>query len=150
MKYLSSELEYLIRTGLIKQYHQASNQAVLKGLLFISPKHITRNLVHKELFYTRNITYNYDHIWHSIFRETIQLIKTLTDNAHLHNQRIKALELYFPEVQKGNYYGSNFANLKYNRKTEGYRAATEIAKLLLLNFHPDLKFWHKSYSCPYV
>ena len=132
-----SELEYLIRTGLIKQYHPVtSNQAVLKGSLYF-PKHITHNLVHKELFYTRNITYNYDHIWHSIFRETIQLIKTLTDNAHLHN-RIKALELYFPEVQKRTITAQTFANLKYNRKTEGYRAATEIAKLLLLNFHPDL------------
>ena len=65
------------------------------------------------------------------------LSKTLTDNAHLHN-RIKVLELYFPEVQKRTITAQTFANLKYNRKTESYRPATEIAKLLLLNFHPDL------------
>lgn len=132
-----SELEYLIRTGLVKQYRKESrNQTALKGSIDF-PGHLAKNLVHKERFYTKTNLYDYDHIWHAIFSQTINLIKVLSRSTNLHN-RIGALELNFPEVTLCRITESTFADLCYNRKTEAYRVAIEIARLLLLGFHPDL------------
>lgn len=132
-----TELEYLLRTGLIKQYRkQASNQTALKGAIDF-PRHLAKNVIHKELFYTTTNSYDHDHIWHSIFSETIKLIKLLSQNVNLHN-RIGALDLNFPVVSPRQITEKTFIKLSYNRKTESYRPAIEIAKLLLLGYHPNL------------
>lgn len=132
-----TELEYLIRTGLIKQYRkQASNQKALKGSIDF-PRHLAKNLVHKERFFTTNSIYDYDHIWHAIFNKAISLIRLLSQNVDIHN-RIGALYLNFPEVSSCQINEKTFQNLSYSRKTESYRPAIEIAKMLLLRFHPDL------------
>ncbi|MDD2230735.1 MAG: restriction endonuclease [Candidatus Cloacimonetes bacterium] len=132
-----TELEYLIRTGLVKQYRKETrNQTSLKGSIDF-PGHLTKNLVHKERFYTKTSLYDYDHIWHSIFSQTIKLIKVLSGSTNLSN-RIGALELNFPEVSLCRITERTFTDLVYNRKTEAYRVAIDIARLLLLGFHPDL------------
>ncbi|MDD4310596.1 MAG: restriction endonuclease [Candidatus Cloacimonetes bacterium] len=132
-----TEVEYLVRTGLVKQYRkQTLNHTALKGSLDF-PGHIAKNLVHKERFYTKTSVYDYDHIWHTIIRQTIDLIRILSQNTDLHN-RIGALNLNFPEITPVRISEQTFNNLIYSRKTESYRAAIEIARLLLLSFHPDL------------
>lgn len=132
-----TEVEYLIRTGLVKQYRrQTLNQTALKGSLDF-PGHLSRNIVHKERFYTKTNIYDYDHIWNSILRQAIDLIRVLSMNNDLHN-RIGALNLNFPEITPVRISEQTFNNLIYTRKTESYRAAIEIAKLLLLGFHPNL------------
>ena len=132
-----TEVEYLVRTGLVKQYRkQTLNHTALKGSLDF-PGHLARNLVHKERFYTKTSVYDHDHIWHSIIRQTIDLIRMLSQNTDLHN-RIGALNLNFPEITQVRISEQTFNNLIYTRKTEAYRAAIEIARLLLLRFHPDL------------
>ncbi|NCU27861.1 hypothetical protein EOM86_14275 [Candidatus Nomurabacteria bacterium] len=109
----------------------------LKGSLVFS-KHIQKNTVHQERFYTRYCTYDTEHILHIILYKTIKLIKTLTTRADLHN-RIGALELGFPEMPDRPITENTFSKLIYSRKTEIYRNAVEIARMLLLNYHPDLK-----------
>lgn len=132
-----TEVEYLIRTGLVKQYRrQALNQTSLKGALDF-PRHLSQNLIHKERFLTHTSVYDQDHVWHRIISQTISLIRLLSQNTQIHN-RIGALELNFPQVSNQRIYERTFDRLVYSRKTEGYRNAIEIARLLLLGFHPDL------------
>ncbi len=132
-----TEVEYLVRTGLVKQYRkQTLNHTALKGSLDF-PGHLSRNIVHKERFYTKTSVYDHDHIWHTILRQTIDLIRDLSQNADLHN-RIGALNLNFPEVTPVRITEQSFNNLIYTRKTESYRVAIEIARLLLLRYHPGL------------
>ncbi|PKN78174.1 MAG: restriction endonuclease [Candidatus Cloacimonetes bacterium HGW-Cloacimonetes-1] len=132
------EVEYLVHTGLIKCYRKTeSNTTALKGSLVFS-QHIQKNIVHQERFYTRYSTYDTEHILHIILFKAIKLIKTLTSRAELHN-RIGALELGFPEMPEKPITESTFTKLIYSRKTEIYRNAIDIARLLLLNYHPDLK-----------
>jgi len=133
-----AEVEYLIRTGLIKQYRrQSQNRSSLKGSLDF-PRHLTRNLVHRERFFTNSSVYDQDHLWHQILSQTIDLISLLSQNSHIQN-RIGALKLSFPEVSPQKISERSFDSLVYSRKTEGYRTAMEIARLLLCNYHPDLK-----------
>lgn len=132
-----TEVEYLIRTGLVKQYRrQTQNQTSLKGALDF-PNHLSKNLVHKERFYTRSSVYDHEHIWHRILRQAIDLIRAISQSADIHN-RIEALNLNFPELSPIRINQQTFDGLVYSRKTEAYRTAIEIAKLLLLRFHPDL------------
>ncbi len=53
--------------------------------------------------------------------------------------RIAGANIAFPEVSDLSVNEDTFFGISYNRKTEGYRLAIEIARLLLLNFHPDLE-----------
>jgi len=131
-------LEYLIHTGLVKQYHQQTrNQTALKGALDF-PRHLSKNLVHQERFFTTTSVYDHYHIWHDIFSQTIKLISLLSRNSELHN-RIGTLQLDFPEFPQHKMTERSFSNLCYTRKTESYRKAIEIARLLLLSFHPELE-----------
>lgn len=132
-----NEVEYLLHTGLIKQYRKKeSNATALKGSLQFSQQ-IQKNLIHKERFYVRHTTYDVEHKLHLILYRTICLLKQINTNANL-NSRIGALFLHFPEMPSIKITELTFDRIVYNRKNNGYKKAIDIAKLLLLNYHPDV------------
>jgi 5-methylcytosine-specific restriction enzyme subunit McrC len=106
----------------------------LKGCLQFE-KHIQQNLTHQERFYVRHTTYDVEHKLH--FYKTIRLLKQINTNTGLHS-RIGALLLHFPEMPDVNVSETTFDRLVYNRKTQSYKKAIDIAKLLLLQYHPDV------------
>ena len=114
-----TEVEYLIRTGLVKQYRrQAQNQTSLKGSIDFM-RNLSQNLIHKERFFTKTSVYDQDHVWHRIISQTISLIRLISQNTQIHN-RIGALELNFPQVTSQRISEKTFNKLVYNRKTENY------------------------------
>ncbi len=132
-----SEVEYLLHRGLIKKYRkQEGNQMALKGSLQFS-KHIAQNLVHKERFYVRHTLYSTEHILHEILFKTIKLLANTNTNPVLKG-RIASLMLNFPEMKDCKITASTFDKLVFDRKNKPYEKAIEIAKLLLLNYHPDV------------
>jgi 5-methylcytosine-specific restriction enzyme subunit McrC len=57
-----SECDKLMHEGLIKKYrHETSNVTALKGSIQFSG-HIKHNLIHKERFYTKHQTYDFDNL----------------------------------------------------------------------------------------
>lgn len=131
------EVEYLQHNGLVKKYHQKEgNVTALKGTLQFS-KHIQQNLTHKERFYVKHVTYDVYHNLHSILYKTIRLLKHINTNQAL-SGRIGSLLLNFPEMSDINATDSLFRKNVFNRKTIIYKKSIEIARLLLLQYHPDV------------
>lgn len=132
-----NEVEYLLHSGLVKKYRQTeSNVTSLKGSLVFS-RDISQNLTHRERFYVHHSTYDIEHQLHFILYTALKFIRQINTNASLHS-RIGALLLYFPEMPVIKVSEATFNSIIYNRKTEGYRTAIEIARMLLLQYHPDI------------
>ena len=132
------ELEALMKKGLIKKYksHQ-SQQKALKGALVFSEQ-IKRNLIHKERLFVRHQTYDKNHLLHQILHEALLLIDRL-DTGGVLKDRIGRLLLDFPKVDSRKIKTDDFERINNSRKHAPYERSLEIAKLLLLNFRPDLK-----------
>ncbi len=131
------ELEYLLHNGLVKKYRQKEgNVTTFKGNLLFN-KHIQQNLIHQERFYVRHSNYDVEHTLNFILYKALKLLKNINTNNTLHS-RIGVLLLYFSEMPDIKVSESTFEKLVYNRKNQHYKKAIEIAKLLLLKYHPDV------------
>lgn len=131
------ETEYLLHTGLVKKYRKKQgNVTSLKGCLQFG-KHIQQNSTHQERFYVRYTTYDNNHLLHAIVYKTICLLKKINTNGALQN-RIEVLLLHFPEMNEVKISPAIFEKLTFNRKTQSYKKVINIARLLLLQYHPDV------------
>lgn len=132
------EVEVLLHKGLVKKYYKTDkNNFALKGSLLFG-KHLQKNLVHKERFYVRQTTYGKEHLLHQILFKAVLLLKQINRNETLRG-KIGSLCLRFPEMKSIKVTAATFDKIVYNKKTAPYQNAIEIARLLLLNYHPDLK-----------
>ena len=135
------EVEVLLHKGLVKNYRkQDGNQFALKGALQFG-KQIQHNLTHQERFFTRHTVYDRQHPYNQVLLKTIHLLSIINKNIFLQG-RISALLLNFPELPDIKVSDIFFNKLQYNSKTEPYRKAMNIARLLLLNYHPAMKGGH--------
>lgn len=131
------ELNYLKRRGLVKMYRsRQGNQMALIGSL-MTAKHFGQNAVHKERFFVQDTVYDREHELHAILYKALQLVQRIHTNPELSGP-LGALFLDFPEQKDIHISETLFDKIRLNRKTESYRKALEIARLLLLNFHPDV------------
>jgi 5-methylcytosine-specific restriction enzyme subunit McrC len=136
------EVEYLLHRGLVKKYRKKSgNLTALKGRLLFSEQ-INKNITHKERFYTAHTTYDTEHLLHFILFEALQVLMIVNTNSIL-TSRINSLRLNFPEMQRVKLNALSFDKVTFNRKTEAYKKAIQIARLIILNYHPDLRKGNK-------
>jgi 5-methylcytosine-specific restriction enzyme subunit McrC len=70
--------------------------------------------------------------------KAVSIVSSLSDSPDIQD-RIKSINMNFPEVDELQVDESLFQQLEYNRKSEKYREALEIAKLLILNYSPDVQ-----------
>ena len=134
---LVQECEQLLRRGLVKKYRQTSgNIKSLKGSLQFA-SHIKENIVHQERFYCRFTTYDIENVFNQILYQALLLIEHINTSPLL-TGRISYLLLSFPEMENIKVTEATFSKLILNRKTAHYSKGIEIARLLLLNYHPDV------------
>jgi 5-methylcytosine-specific restriction enzyme subunit McrC len=131
------EVEILVRKGLIKQYRkETKNTKALKGKLDFTG-HIRNNSVHKERFYTTHQVYDSNHLLHQVLSKALNIVDQFTKGSRLHDLS-KRVSLSFPEVETKNISEQKLNSLKLNRKTSSYSYALELARLIILNYSPDI------------
>ncbi len=133
-----NEIQLLIHQGLIKQYYkETSNVKALKGKLEFSG-HLSKNLVHKERFFTTHQVYDKDHLLHQILGQALSIIETFSKGTYLYS-KCKTIQLNFPEVKTIQVNEITFSQIPKNRKTAPYDTALAIARLIILNYAPNIK-----------
>lgn len=133
-----TQTESLLHKGLIKKYKKKqSNKTALKGKLVFS-KHITQNLIHAERFYVEDNEYNQDNVFNFILQAAMECIIKIDPLFHV-THKAKSLLTILPECTPLKISESLFSRLKFDRKTEHYKTAIELARIILLNYHPDVK-----------
>lgn len=138
LQYFLQETEILLYQGLAKKYRSIiSNQTALKGKLLVHQQ-VTKNLVHAERFYVQHQVYDRDNVFNRILLETLHCIQSLNVSMSLSRQCDKLL-LDFPECSALTVSSKLFQNLCFDRKTQRYQRAIELARIILLNYHPDLR-----------
>lgn len=131
------ETETILHKGLIKKYRKVvGNQNSLKGNIVFS-KQILYNISHQEKFFINYSVYDKEHQFNKLLLKVLKLLKLINKNQDLQS-RINALLLNFPELPNIKTDETFFNKISYSRKTEPYKQAIEISKLLLLNYHPDI------------
>lgn len=146
---LVRELEGLLRRGLIKRYRRvSSNATALRGRLQLA-QHLRENIVHKERFRVEHDQYDRQHQVHEILFAALQLVMARNRSPVLWG-RLAALGLDFPEQVPIRITTGLFEALPIDldaavpkcigaRKLAPYVRALQIARLLLLNDHPDVR-----------
>lgn len=133
-----SELEKLMHLGLVKKYKQVKgNQKALKGSLKFAD-HIQQNLIYKTRFFTSYQVYSQDHLLHQILLCALKILKRINRN-HLLVDRINRVLFLLPEISQKKITAAHFKQIVLNRKTVPYAEVLKIAKMLILNFAPDIK-----------
>lgn len=132
-----NELQLLIRQGLVKKYYKEKrNIKALKGKLEFA-EHINKNLIHKERFFTSHQVYEKDHLVHQILGQALTIVEQMSNGSYLYS-KCKTINLDFPEVKKIKATSSTFNSLPKNRKVVPYKTALEIARLIILNYAPNI------------
>ena len=135
IKRFLDEVYGLLNRGLVKCYHKdEGNRKALKGKLLLG-EHLRRNFIHKERFYVRYTNYDFEHIMNCLLRQALEVVATVSQNTNIRGRAISTL-FNFPELKEIPVSSQLFDNLVFDRKTEDYRMAIKLAKLLLLHTVP--------------
>ncbi len=120
-----SEVEKLLHKGLIKKYRsKTGNILALKGQLQFS-KNIQLNLVHQERFYSKHQTYDHEHLINQILLKALSILSGIVRNPLL-TDRIKKIQLNFPEIKEINISAEQISSIILNRKSLDYKDAFKL------------------------
>lgn len=133
------EVEVLVHKGLSKKYLRRRKQTrSLKGKMLFS-ENLQKNLVHKEHFFTEHTIYSSDNIYNQTIKKGLEVISKLNCPAYL-KDRAMGLSVFFQSISTpGIIKDKAFEQLKVTRNTEKYKGALDIARLIILNYSPDIK-----------
>jgi len=136
-EYFLREVEQLIHRGLIKKYRkETSNVKSLKGKLDFAGN-IRHNLVHKERFYTTHQVYDVNHPLHQLLNLALSIIDQFSKGTKIADF-CKRIIMSFPEVDPISVNLQLLSSIKLDRKSAPYERAFELAKLIILNYSPDI------------
>lgn len=133
-----TETETIHKHGLRKNYRSnEENLNKVKGkILFTS--HIRKNAFHRERFYVSHEVFDADNGLNQILLKALLIMKGVVHNPNF-DVRINKLLLSFEDVSDKNITEKTFEKLRFDRNTERYRQAINLAKLIILRYSPDLK-----------
>lgn len=137
-EYFLAELEKLIHQGLVKRYRKnTGNVKALKGKLDFAGN-IRHNLVHQERFYTTHQVYDVNHRLHQVLQHALEIVSQFSRGTLL-SDRCGRTRLAFPEVSAIRPTAALLEQIHLDRKMAPYERALQLAKLIILNYSPDIE-----------
>lgn len=139
LRHFINECDEVLRRGLVKTYRrQKANVGALKGRLIFA-SHVRENSVRRDRFFTEHQVYDQGHLANHVLLEALQVVQRVAVSADLRSKASRLL-LRFPELPQGRVLNAaTFERLGSGRKLAHYQDALGLAKLILLNFSPDLR-----------
>lgn len=132
-----NEVDSVIHKGLIKKYRkEEGNVNFLKGKLNFA-KNISKNIIHQERFFTEHQVYDSNHLIHQILKKALNILAKIATQPFIIGDCQKSL-LYFENIKDIEVNEKTFEKIILNRKTEHYKDALFWAKMIILNYSPDL------------
>lgn len=136
------EVRDVVHGGMVKGYRQQhGNLSALKGSIDF-PRHLSQNLVRRDRFYTRHTVYDRDKLHNQLLKKALCILDSTARNPHIASEAAD-LGLHFEEVSDLRVTPDTFRRLTYSRNTERYRTALQLARLIILNYSPDLRGGHE-------
>lgn len=133
-----AEVDELVHHGLVRKYRQnRGNLPALKGRILF-PQHLSRNLVHRERFFTEHVFYDRNNPFNQILRVALGVLARVCVNPHL-AALARNCALAFQEIDEITVTERTFDRLPHMRNTERYRRALQLARLIILNYSPDVR-----------
>lgn len=131
------EIDILVHKGLIKKYRkQNRNTKALKGKLEFAGN-IRHNIIHKERFYTTHQVYDSNHLLHQVLQKALTIVSQFTKGTRLQDATNR-IQLNFPEVDNRSITAKQLNTIQLNRKSNSYKTAIDLARLIILNYSPDI------------
>ncbi len=109
----------------------------LRGKLLFDLQ-LGNNALHKERFACRRTIFDHDNLVNSVLKCGLGLVRRVTSNSAL-GGGARQLLLAFEGVTDQAIAAGSFDRIKWDRKTERYRQAIAMARMIILGFSPDLR-----------
>jgi 5-methylcytosine-specific restriction enzyme subunit McrC len=133
-----AEVEDLVHHGLVRKYRQTRGDLpVLKGRILFQ-QHLSRNLVHQERFFTEHEFYDRNNRFNQVLRVALDVLARVSANPHL-AAHTRGLSMSFQDVDDITVSERTFTRFPHTRNTERYRRALQLARLIILNYSPDVR-----------
>lgn len=137
-----AEVDDLLRHSLVRKYRDhVGNLYALKGRI-VFPQHLTRNMVHRDQFFTAHICYDRNNPYNQILRAALGVLIRVSSSPHL-VALARNMTILFEDVDRIEVDESTFRRLSYTRNTEGYRKVLQLARLIILSYCPDIRHGSK-------
>ena len=132
-----NEVKKLLEEGLVKNYQrQEENLPILKGRLVV-PKHIGKNQIQKDRFFVNFEKYEYNHLLNQLIFKGLLVLEKIAQQPIL-VEKLRQIRANFPKTKEITVTEKDFDQLKLHRQTQRYATALDIARLLILNYSPDV------------
>jgi 5-methylcytosine-specific restriction enzyme subunit McrC len=136
------EVEQLVHVGLVKKYHKVRrNEPTLRGRLLIE-KQVLHNAIHKERFFTEHTVYDRNNNLNAILKKALEIVQSTCTNYSIKQGASKHL-LNFENVDDWRGSLKKLDNIVFDRKTKPYTYAIELAKMVILNYSPNMSSGHR-------
>lgn len=134
-----SECEDILRRGLVKTYRRQQGQVrALKGRLLFAEQ-IRHNAIRRERMFTEHQVYDYGHLVNHILFAALEVLERVMPNPEMRGQ-VSRLLLRFPDLgPRPAIHAATFERIVPSRKLTQYEEALGMAKLILLNYSPDVR-----------
>lgn len=138
MEAFLTEVRALLHHGLVRKYRRATgNLTALKGRLLFN-RHIAENLVHRERFFTAYEQYDRNNRFNQILHLAVRVVSISARSSAVRGAADELL-VWMEGVDDRQVNADTFARLRFNRNTERYRTAMTLARMIILNYQPDVR-----------